>query len=74
MVSGRCENSYSGVISGIGVYLPHARPTGYRTRQVSVPLLMKITFMMDRHDTIGIDCVAMCVNDIACMGAKPNFS
>ena len=32
---------------------------------------LKIAFMMDKHDTIGIDCVAMCVNDIICCGAKP---
>lgn len=34
---------------------------------------LQIAFMMDKHDTIGIDCVAMCVNDIACHGAKPLF-
>jgi len=34
---------------------------------------LKIAFLMDKHDTIGIDCVAMCVNDIACAGAKPQF-
>lgn len=34
---------------------------------------LKIAFIMDRHDTIGIDCVAMCVNDIICCGAKPLF-
>ena len=34
---------------------------------------LKIAFLMDRHDTIGIDCVAMCVNDIICCGAKPLF-
>jgi phosphoribosylformylglycinamidine cyclo-ligase len=32
---------------------------------------LKIAFMMDKHDTVGIDCVAMCVNDIICSGAKP---
>ncbi|MGN0664034.1 MAG: phosphoribosylformylglycinamidine cyclo-ligase [Negativibacillus sp.] len=32
---------------------------------------LKIAFMMDKHDTVGIDCVAMCVNDIICCGAKP---
>ena len=32
---------------------------------------LKIAFLMNKHDTIGIDCVAMCVNDIICIGAKP---
>ena len=34
---------------------------------------IKLAMLMDKHDTIGIDCVAMCVNDVACSGAKPLF-
>lgn len=34
---------------------------------------IKIAFILDKHDTVGIDCVAMCVNDIICCGAKPQF-
>ena len=34
---------------------------------------LKLAFLMDKHDTIGIDCVAMCVNDVACAGGEPLF-
>ena len=32
---------------------------------------LKLAFILDKHDTVGIDCVAMCVNDIACAGGEP---
>ena len=34
---------------------------------------IKLAFLLDKHDTIGIDCVAMCVNDVACAGGEPRF-
>ncbi len=34
---------------------------------------LRLAFLMDKHDTVGVDCVAMCVNDIICCGAKPLF-
>ena len=34
---------------------------------------LKLAFLMDKHDTVGIDCVAMCVNDVICVGAKPLY-
>lgn len=70
----------AGAISGIGGFggLYELDMTG-----ISKPVLVsgtdgvgtkiKIAFIMDKHDTVGIDCVAMCVNDIICCGAKPQF-
>ncbi len=34
---------------------------------------LKLAFLMDKHNTVGIDCVAMCVNDVACAGGEPLF-
>ena len=70
----------NGVLSGIGGFggLFEIDTTG-----ISKPVLVsgtdgvgtkiKVAFLLDKHDTVGIDCVAMCVNDIICCGAKPQF-
>ena len=69
-----------GVLGGLGGFGGLFRPdlTG-----MSEPVLvsgtdgvgtkLKIAFLMDKHDTVGIDCVAMCVNDVICCGAAPLF-
>ena len=70
----------SGVLSGIGGF---GGLFEIDTAGISKPVLVsgtdgvgtkiKLAFLMDKHDTVGIDCVAMCVNDIICCGAKPQF-
>jgi phosphoribosylformylglycinamidine cyclo-ligase len=69
-----------GVLSGIGGFAGCFEPD---LKGINRPVLisgtdgvgtkLKLAFLMDKHDTIGIDCVAMCVNDVACSGAKPLF-
>ena len=69
-----------GVCSGVGGFGGLFRPdmTGMKEPVMvsgtdGVGTKLKIAQLMDRHDTIGIDCVAMCVNDIICCGAEPLF-
>lgn len=69
-----------GVLSGIGGFGGLFKPEFAGMKE---PLLvsgtdgvgtkLKIAFLMDKHDTVGIDCVAMSVNDVICCGAKPMF-
>lgn len=70
----------SGVLSGIGGFggLFELDMNGINKPVLvsgtdGVGTKLKIAFLMDKHDTVGIDCVAMCVNDIICCGAKPQF-
>ena len=70
----------SGVVDGIGGF---GGLFELDTQGMTKPVLvsgtdgvgtkLKIAMLLDRHDTIGIDCVAMCVNDVICCGAKPLF-
>jgi phosphoribosylformylglycinamidine cyclo-ligase len=69
-----------GVVSGLGGFGGLFAPDlSGMTRPVlvsgtdGVGTKLKIAFLMDKHDTIGIDCVAMCVNDVICAGAAPLF-
>ena len=70
----------NGVLSGIGGFggLFELDMTGINKPVLvsgtdGVGTKIKIAFIMDRHNTVGIDCVAMCVNDIICCGAMPQF-
>ena len=69
-----------GVMSGIGGFggLFELDVTGIKKPVLvsgtdGVGTKIKIAFLLDKHDTVGIDCVAMCVNDVICCGAKPQF-
>ena len=69
-----------GVVSGIGgfggLFMPDLsgmdKPV-FVSGTDGVGTKLKLAMLLDKHDTIGIDCVAMCVNDIICAGAKPLF-
>ncbi len=68
----RTKNSYDD-IGGFGGCTDISKESGniLVSGTDGVGTKLKLAFLMDKHDTIGIDCVAMCVNDIICTGAKP---
>ena len=71
----------SEVLTGIGGFSGAFSMAGFKNMEEptlvsgtdGVGTKLKLAFIMDKHDTIGIDCVAMCVNDIACAGGEPLF-
>ncbi len=73
------KTAIEGVLGGIGGFGGLFEiPKGYENPVLvsgtdGVGTKLRIAFLMDKHDTIGQDCVAMCVNDVACSGAKPLF-
>lgn len=80
MKSHVARTAVPGVVSGIGGFgglfqpdLSGMKAPVFVSGTDGVGTKLKIAFLMDKHDTIGIDCVAMCVNDVVCCGAKPLF-
>ena len=74
------KTKIDGVISGIGGFGGLFQPNFSGMEEPvlvsgtdGVGTKLKLAFLLDKHDTIGIDCVAMCVNDVVCGGAKPLF-
>ena len=73
------KTAIQGVLGGIGGFGGLFEvPKGYENPVLvsgtdGVGTKLRVAFLMDKHDTIGQDCVAMCVNDVACSGAKPLF-
>ena len=71
----------SEVLNGLGGFSGAFSLTGFKDMEQptlvsgtdGVGTKLKLAFLLDKHDTIGIDCVAMCVNDIACAGGEPLF-
>lgn len=73
------KTAIEGVLGGIGGFGGLFEiPAGYKNPVLvsgtdGVGTKLRVAFLMDKHDTIGQDCVAMCVNDVACSGARPLF-
>ncbi|MBQ9022352.1 MAG: phosphoribosylformylglycinamidine cyclo-ligase [Eubacterium sp.] len=69
------------VLSGLGGFSGAFSMAGFQNMEKptllsgtdGVGTKLKLAFIMDKHDTVGIDCVAMCVNDVACAGGEPLF-
>ncbi len=69
------------VLGGLGGFSGAFSAAGFKDMEHPVLLSgtdgvgtkLKLAFLMDKHDTVGIDCVAMCVNDVACAGGEPLF-
>ena len=69
------------VLSGLGGFSGAFSMAGFQSMEKptllsgtdGVGTKLKLAFIMDKHDTVGIDCVAMCVNDVACAGGEPLF-
>lgn len=74
------KTAVPGVVSGIGGFgglfelgaLHYENPVLVSGTD-GVGTKLKLAFLLDKHDTVGVDCVAMCVNDVVCAGAKPLF-
>ena len=70
-----------GVLTGLGGFSGAFSMAAYQNMEKptlvsgtdGVGTKLKLAFLMDKHDTVGIDCVAMCVNDVACAGGEPLF-
>ena len=80
MKSHIARTNIPGVLSGIGGFgglfapeLAGMKEPVLVSGTDGVGTKLKLAFVLDKHDTVGIDCVAMCVNDIICAGAKPLF-
>ena len=65
------DDKWTKIIDGMKIYNCDQLITALK--EAGFMEILKIAMLLDKHDTIGIDCVAMCVNDVICCGAKPLF-